>query len=341
MEQSRASARRLAGAALLLPAALAALAVLLFTASLALGPVPLPASEIFPALFSDQDTLNAIIIQEIRLPRALLAAAIGATLGLSGAALQGLLRNPLAEPAILGTSGAAALGAVLTLSYGLAAAVPLALPFAGVAGALLSALVLFLIVGRDGGILTLILAGLAISSFTGAAVSLALNLAPSPFAALEIAFWLLGSLEDRSMTHLNLALPLILACWILLGIERRALDALTLGEDAATSLGYSPHRARGLIVLGVALGVGASVAVSGIIGFVGLMVPHLLRPLVGHRPSALHLPAALGGACLLLAADIAVRLIPSQQPIKLGVLTALLGAPFFIWLLTRARRAFL
>jgi len=185
--------------------------------------------------------------------------------------------------------------------------------------------------------LTLLLAGLALSSFAGAAVSLALNLAPNPYAALEIAFWLLGSLEDRSFQHLAMAGPLIAMSWLLLLVVRGQLRVLTLGEDVARTSGVDFGRLRLITVIGVAMGVGACVAVSGVIGFVGLVTPHLVRPFVGHDPARVHIPAMLAGASLLLAADCASRLIPSTGEIRIGVLTALIGAPFFIWLVLKQR----
>lgn len=317
-------------------AGLALLICLLFTASLAIGPVPIPPGRVLAALLHP-GTPEGIIVGEIRLPRAVLAVLVGATLSLGGAALQGLMRNPLAEPAVIGTSGFAALGAVIALYFGLADGFPVALPFAGIAGALVGIAVLHAVAGRDASVLTLILAGLALSSLAGAGVALALNLSPNPFAALEIAFWLLGSLEDRSFVHVGLAAGPIVAAWAVLLSSGRALEALTLGEDVARTLNVSLRRARLQVIGGIGLGVGAAVAVTGLIGFVGLVVPHLIRPLVGHRPAALLLPSALAGAALLLAADILVRLVPTQTEIKVGVVTALIGVPFFLLLVMRAR----
>ncbi|MDX1607443.1 MAG: iron ABC transporter permease, partial [Candidatus Competibacterales bacterium] len=189
------------------------------------------------------------------------------------------------------------------------------------------------------GVVTLILAGVAINSLAGALTTLVLNLSPNPFAAYEIFFWLMGSLADRSLDHVALAAPFMVLGWILLLSIARALDALSLGEDVAASLGFNLAGVRLRVVLGTALAVGAAVAVSGVIGFVGLMVPHLLRPLVGQQPARLLLASALGGAVLLLAADIGVRLLTTASELKLGVVTALLGAPFFFWLLLRTRRS--
>ena len=277
-------------------------------------------------------------MREIRLPRALLGLMIGATLGLSGAALQGYLRNPLAEPGLIGVAPCASLGAVIAIFTGLAAAFPLALPLTALAGAGVAVLVIQAMAGIRGGAITLILAGVALSSFAGALTSLVLNLSPNPFAALEIVFWMLGSLADRSMLHVQLAAPFMIVGWAMLIVLGRGLDALTLGEDAAASMGVRLSRLRGLAVVGTAASVGAATAVAGAIGFVGLVVPHLLRPLVGARPSRLLLASALGGAAMLLAADLAVRLIAPGKDLKLGVLTALVGAPFFLWLIIKTRR---
>lgn len=318
-------------------AALAALTALLFAASLLTGPADISPADSLHALLTGRGAATALVMREIRLPRALLALLIGAGLGLSGAALQGYLRNPLAEPALLGVSGAAALGAVIALYTGFASALPLALPLAGLAGAFAAALLVQALAGRGGSTVTLILAGVAVSSLAGALTSLVLNLSPNPFAASEIVFWLLGSLADRSMPHVWLAGPFIVAGISLLLTLGRALDALTLGEDTAASMGVTLARVRLLAVGGTALAVGAGVAVAGAIGFIGLIVPHLLRPLAGGLPSRLLPASALGGAALLLAADLAVRLIAPDRDLKLGVLTALVGAPFFLALVWRHR----
>jgi len=325
-------------AGLALPLGLALVVALLFALSLCLGTVHIPAAEVFRALFAPEASPTAIIVQDIRLPRAILGALVGASLGLSGAALQGLLRNPLAEPAIIGTSSSAALGAVVALYYGFAAISPLALPVFAIGGAIVAIVLLFALVGRDPGVLAIILAGVALASLAGALISVAINLSPDPHAALEIVFWMLGSLSERSMDHVWLALPFMAAGWLMLLRAAPALDALTLGEETAASLGFSIPRLRALVVGGTALAVGAGVAVSGSIGFIGLVVPHLLRPFVGHRPGRLLPASALGGAVLLLAADCGVRLIPGQAEFKLGVLTALLGAPFFLMLVLDVRR---
>lgn len=319
-------------------AVLAILATILFLLSLTVGPAGLGFADSIAALFSDKAGAIELIMREIRLPRALLGLMVGATLGLSGAALQGYLRNPLAEPGLIGVSASASLGAVIAIYSGLAIVFPLALPLSALAAAVLAVVVVQALAGLRGSTLTIILAGVAVSSFAGAMTSLALNLSPNPFAALEIMFWMLGSLTDRSMTHVWLALPFMLVGWAMLAALGRALDALTLGNETAASMGIDMRRVQLLAVFGTAASVGAATAVSGAIGFVGLVVPHMLRPLVGSRPSRLLPASALAGACMLLAADILVRIIAPGRDLKLGVLTAIVGAPFFLWLVYRTRR---
>ncbi len=277
------------------------------------------------------------ILLEVRLPRALLGFLVGGTLGLAGAVLQGYLRNPLAEPGIMGISGGAALGAVIAIHSGLAQSVSLALPIFGLTGAAAATLALAVLAGRGTGSVTLILAGVAVSSLAAALTSLALNLAPNPFAASEMLYWLMGSLTDRSLTHVWLAAPLMgLGCYLLTRTARD-LDALSLGEAAAQNLGVDPARLRWMVVSGTALSVGAATAVCGAISFVGLMVPHLLRPLTSGEPGRLLMPSFLGGAALVLLADVALRVFSPMGDLRLGVLTALIGAPFFLWLVLSKR----
>ena len=324
----------------LLILSLSGLTAVLFFLSLALGPAGTGFSESLAALFSRDGGAIALIMQEIRLPRALLGLMTGMTLGLSGAVLQGFLRNPLAEPGLIGVSSTASLGAVLAIYTGLSAAVPLGLPLAALAGALIAVLAVQALAG-SGGMLTVILAGVAVTSFSSAMTSLALNLSPNPFAALEIMFWMLGSLADRSMTHVYLAAPFMVAGWIMLAATARSLDALTLGRDVAASMGVDLQRVRRLAIFGTAFSVGAATAVAGAIGFVGLVVPHLLRPLTGAMPSRLLPASALGGASVILAADILVRFVAPGRDLKLGVLTAIVGAPFFLFLVYKSRKDFL
>ncbi len=283
---------------------------------------------------------DALILTQIRLPRTLLAALVGGGLGLSGAALQGALRNRLADPGLLGITGTAGLGAALTFYWGLTQAFAPALPLGGLTGAAVGAGGLLAFAGRAPSGPSLILAGVAVSALSSALLALALSLAPNPFALTEITFWLLGGLQDRSLLHVALAAPPILAGGAILLRLGRALDALSLGEDAATSLGVPVTRTLRLAALGTALAAGAGAAVAGGIGFVGLVVPNLLRPALGERPADLLPASALAGAALLLAADLAVRLapllLPLSQPLPLGVLTALLGAPFLVAIARRA-----
>jgi len=318
---------------------LAVLVALLALGSLGTGPVRLSPLIVIDALLGGGTDIQRIIVGEIRLPRMILGLAIGAILGLSGAALQGLLRNPLASPSLFGAPQSAAFGAVLMIALGWADVRSYALPVAGITMAFASVFVLLGIAGRSAGLLLLILSGLAISSLAGAATALVMNLSSNPFAALEIAFWLLGSLEDRSFRHVMLALPFIIAGAVVLIRQRSAFRALSLGEETAQSLGVDVGRLRLLVIAGVALGVGGAVAVSGTIGFIGLVAPHLVRPLIGHDPARLLIPSALTGAALLLAADIAVRVIPSTTDIKVGVLTSIIGVPFFLYLIVRERRS--
>ena len=320
-------------------AALGVLVVLLALISLGIGPVRLSPLAVLDALFGGGTDVQQVIVREIRLPRTILGLAIGAVLGLSGAALQGLLRNPLASPSLFGAPQSAAFGAVLVISLGLTDVRSWALPVAAIAMAFASVFVLLTIAGRNAGLLILILAGLAISSLAGAMTALVMNLSGNPFVVLEIAFWLLGSLEDRSFRHVVLAMPFITAGAVILMSQRNAFRALTLGEETAQSLGVDVSRVRLMVITGVALGVGGAVAVTGTIGFIGLVAPHLMRPLIGHDPARLLVPGALAGSALLLAADIAVRIIPSTSDIKVGVLTSIIGVPFFLYLIMRERRS--
>jgi iron complex transport system permease protein len=312
---------------------LIAVLLLLMLVSLAAGRVWAPLTA-----WMDRSDPRWVIVFELRLPRTILGVAVGAALGMSGAAMQGYTRNPLADPGALGVSSMAALGAVLTLYLGMGAQAPWVISSAAMAGALIAVLLLFALSGAASSIVTFILAGVILQTMAGAGVALALSLAPNPWAVNEIINWLMGSLADRSFDEVKLALPIIAAGCALLLLTGRALDALTIGDAGARSLGIDMGRTRWLLAVGVALAAGASVAVTGVISFVGLIVPHLLRPLVGARPGALLIPSAIGGAVLVLAADIVVRLIHSGGEVKLGVAMAILGGPFFLALLISMRR---
>jgi iron complex transport system permease protein len=282
------------------------------------------------------DNADGWIFLELRLPRALLGLCVGAVLGLSGAVLQGYLRNPLADPTVLGVSASAALGGVLAIFLGINL-VPFGLFGCAMIGAGASILLL-LAIGRGGGPIGFILGGMVLSTLAGTLTALVISIAPNPFAASEIINWLMGALTDRLMEDVLTALPFMAIGALLLLTTGRALDALTLGENGARSLGVDLFRLQWLIVLGVGLSVGASVAVSGVVGFVGLIVPHLIRSFYGEQPSRILLPSALGGAILTLTADSLVRLIPGPGEMRLGIAMAVLGAPFFLLLLLRYRK---
>ena len=328
-------------------------ASLVFAALLAvLVPLSLLAGRVWIDPFAGTATTPnaALILMELRLPRALLAVALGAGLGAAGAAMQGYLRNPLADPGLFGIAPTAALGAVASFWFGALlppAVAAWSLPAFALLGAGLAMALLALIAGRSlsdgvagagGGIALFTLAGLMIASLAGALTALAITLSPNAFALSQIVLWLNGALTDRSWNEVWIAAPLVGAGIVALGLAARSLDALTLGEEAARSLGVDPRRLLRLLIIGVGLTVGASVAVAGIIGFVGLIVPHLVRPLTDRMPSSLILPSALAGACLVLVADSAVRILPLVTELRLGIALSLIGAPFFLWLLLRLRR---
>ncbi|MDP1025729.1 iron ABC transporter permease [Sphingomonas sp. KR1UV-12] len=310
-------------------AMLGLLVALLFLGSLACGKAWVP-----PGAWLDGDPRWWIIV-DLRLPRAVLALALGAVLGLSGAVLQGYLRNPLADPGVVGVSSAAALGAVAALVAGAAGGATVFA--AAIAGAAAAMALLAALTWRSDSTVTFVLAGTVLASLAGALTAFLISVAPNPYAVAEIMDWLMGALTDRGWPDVALALPPMAVGAALLWRTAPALDALALGEVAAASLGIHAGRTRALVVAGTGLAVGAGVAATGVIGFVGLVVPHLLRPLFGHRPGALLLPSALGGAALLLAADSLVRLAPGAGEVRLGVAMAMIGAPFFLFLLLGAR----
>jgi len=316
---------------------IALLMLVLAVLSLDIGAESIDLAAALGQVFSG-NSIDAIILREVRIPRTLIAITAGATLGLCGAAMQGLFRNPLASPGLVGSSAGAALGAVSVLYFGAHLLHPQLVPLAGMLGSLLATSLVYLLAGRDSNVTTLILAGVAINALATACLSLLLNLAPSPFAIRELVLWTLGDLSDRSLTDFYVMAPVTVVGWLLLLGTGRKLDALTLGERAAQSLGVNASALRWQVLIAVSLAVGACVATTGMIGFIGLVVPHLLRPLVGFEPSRLLPVSALGGACMLLAADLAVRIIPTETTLKVGVLTALVGAPFFLTLILRSRK---
>lgn len=318
-------------------AALTAAMILAFLASIMAGYAPLDMRVAIRDTLAGTNSLSALILQQLRIPRALLGMLVGFSLGISGAAMQGMLRNPLADPGITGVTSAAGFGAVVVFYFGLTWLTPLAMPLGGVAGAIVATFLLYGVAGSGASTTTLILAGVAISSFFSALTTLALNLAPNPFAITEIVFWLLGSLADRGLQYVWLVAPMMGLGWLLLLASGPALDGLALGEDTARSLGFNLARLRLQLIAGTALAVGSAVAAAGSIAFVGLVVPHLMRPLVANRPSRVLLLGGLGGATLTLIADTAVRLLPIRPELKLGVVTALIGAPFLFHLIWRLR----
>lgn len=308
-----------------------------FVLSFLVGPSNLSAAALFEGLFTGQGAAG-VIAREIRLPRAGLALVVGAALGASGAALQGLFRNPLAEPGVTGVTSSAGLGAVLALYFGLAATATFLLPAFAITGALISAGILYLLSRGGAGAMALVLAGVAIASLATALTALALSFAANPYAMSEMVRWMMGSLQDRTAGDLYFAAPLTVVGIGLLLTAGRGLDALTLGEEAAQSLGIDVRSVRGRVVVGVALATGAATAAAGAVSFVGLVVPHVLRRFYGYEPSRLILPSALGGAVLVAVADVAIRLIAPDGQLLLGVVTAMLGAPFFLLLILRLRR---
>ena len=314
------------------------LVTLIAWASLALGSVPVSVGAGLWDWLVNTTSQEALIIGEIRLPRTLLALGVGAALGLSGAALQGLLRNPLADPSLVGASQGAALGAATFFYFGIFASFgAIASAIAGLIGAIIALFIMLFLAG-SGRPALVIMAGLAVSTIAGAALAVVLNFAPNPYALQELVFWLLGSVANRGMDSLVILLPALIIGSILIWQQRQLLAGLSLGDKVAESMGLSVARGSQIIVLGSAMLVGSAVSVAGAIGFVGLLVPHLVRPLVNSRPDKILIPSALLGASLVCLADIVVRMLPPGKELKLGVLTSLIGAPFFVWLVWKERK---
>jgi iron complex transport system permease protein len=303
--------------------------------ALAVAHLLLPLAPLIALHRADPATATLLLVQ-LRLPRTLLALGYGAVLGISGAALQALFANPLASPDITGSSSGAALGAVVA-AYWFGISGPVALAACGGAGALLSLALLLALAGRSAAGPTLLLAGLAISLAAGAATSLVLALAPSPFAFYDSFEWLMGSFVDRSLPQAAVALTPAAVCCLLLATRGRVLDLMALGEDVVASLGYRPRRTAVEIVILSAIAVGACVSVCGAIGFVGLIAPYVGRWLTRGHPGRALLPSAAVGAALLLLADLAVRFGPAGRVIPVGVLTTVAGTPLFVWMVVRMR----
>lgn len=324
---------------LLLPGLIVASLMTIFGSCL-LGSTPLPVERVLAALFGGADAADRLVVWSIRLPRAIAAFLVGAALGASGAALQGLLRNPLAEPGVLGVSASASLGATISIFYGLASITPWALPVSSIAGALAATALIALAAIRTHSVVTLILIGVGLSSFAGAVMSFVLNLAPNPFTLSDLINWTLGSVANRSFSDIALAAPFLALGFAILMATRRGLSALTLGEEAASGVGVDLRRLRMLVVLGGGLLAGASVSLAGAIGFVGIVAPHVIRPFVDHDPARSLLPSALFAGLLLAIADIAIRVLPTTNELKLGVVAALIGAPAFVWIAIQRRAVY-
>ncbi|WP_409433958.1 FecCD family ABC transporter permease [Litorimonas sp. RW-G-Af-16] len=318
---------------------LCCIAILSIFAACLLGSTPLGPSRVLASLLGQGDVGDSLVVWQIRLPRAAAAFLVGAALGVSGAALQGLLRNPLAEPGVLGVSASASLAATFAIYYGLTGANPWVLPIAAVIGALAATMVIALTAIKTKSVVTLILVGVGISSFAGAMMSLLLNLSPNPFSLADMINWTLGSVANRSFDDIALAAPFWLMGFAILWFSRRGLSTLTLGEEAASGLGVNLKRQRIWVVLGAGLATGAAVSIAGAIGFVGIVAPHLIRPLVRHDAARSLLPSALLAGIFLVLADIGVRILPTQTELKLGVVAAIFGAPAFIWIAVSRRSA--
>ncbi|MEM8772412.1 MAG: iron ABC transporter permease [Pseudomonadota bacterium] len=317
---------------------LAGAAMVSVLAACLVGATSLPLDRFFAALAGAGEPGDMIVIWEIRFPRAVCAFVVGAALGLSGAALQGLLRNPLAEPGVLGVSSCSALGASFILFYFGAAATTLSVSFAAIIGAVVATGLLTAAAVRNISASVLILVGVGLSSFTGALMALLLNLAPNPFSIADLMNWTLGSVANRSLNDLFLAAPFLAVSIVCIGLVRRDLSALSLGEETAHGVGVNLTRTRALVVIGAGLATGASVSIAGAIGFVGIVAPHIVRPLVNFDPARTLVPASLLSGAMLVLADIGVRLIPTPAELRLGVLAALIGAPFFIWIVSAQQR---
>lgn len=312
--------------------------IIVSIASLLIGRTDIEIMTVLKALFQQADEPINIVILELRLPRVVLGIFVGAALGVSGAALQGVLRNPLADPGVIGVSASAALGAVIAIHLGLQMIWPLFIPIFAMSGAFIAAIILLTISMRESSILTLILVGIGISSLAMAGVSLVMNLAESPMSIRDMIMWMLGSLENRTMTDLMLALPFILFGWIMMLNVGQGLNALSVGEDTAQTMGINTSMLKLRIVVGSAISVGGAVAACGSIGFVGLVVPHMVRGLITNQPGGILLPSALMGGLLLTLADLVTRIPTAGATLQLGVVTSLIGAPAFLFIVYHTRK---
>lgn len=314
--------------------ALFLVSVLLVVLSGLVGSAPLSVGETLSGALGGDERVQAIV-WELRMPRAVAAFGVGAALGLAGAALQGLLRNPLAGPGVLGVSAISALGAVIAIYFGVAGLAIWIVPGAAILFAGAAMLALLAVAGNSPDTVRLILVGVGLSSLAGALTALAMNLAPTAFTLTDMVNWLLGSVTNRSWVDVGLALPF----WVMGGVwvlmAGPGLRALSLGEETARTLGADPSQTRLLVIAGTSLLAGASVGIAGTIGFVGVVAPHLVRPFCGHDPKAILVPSALAAGAILTATDLVIRVLPFDQELRLGVAAALFGAPIFIWIAAR------
>lgn len=315
---------------------LALLLAVTLVASLAWGEVRLSPSEVIAALTGQGEGLARTVVLDFRLPRALAGLAVGAGLAASGVLMQSFFRNPLASPGLLGVSSGGALGAVSALALGWASTSIFALPLASIAGAFLATFAVMALAKREASAEHLLLAGVALNALFGAGTSFILNLTAGRFEVSgQIVFWMLGGLENRSWAHVGMVLPGTLLCCLALFPLARAMNLLSLGEQGAQSLGVNVRRLRWKIVILSTILTALATAVGGVIGFVGLVVPHVLRLAFGPDHRRLLPLSMLGGAAFVLLCDVITRFLPGE--LRLGVVTALLGGPFFLWMLRRPR----
>lgn len=311
--------------------------LVVMVAALTIGPWPMPVRDAFSALLGGGAANDRVVIWEIRLPRAIAAFLVGAALGISGAALQGLLRNPLAEPGVLGVSATSSLAAVCMLYFGIAREFPVLMPLAAIGGAVIATLFIGAVAIGTSSSVSLILVGAALSSFAGALMSLLMSTAQDLYSLSDMVDWMMGSVSNRSLDDLLLSGPFVAAGAILLLSQGRGLSILSLGEEAAHGAGLDLKRTRLLVTLGAGLAVGGAVSIAGIIGFVGIVAPHIVRPWVRHDPGRTLIPSALLAGLMLTVSDIVIRILPTPMELKLGVVAAIFGAPIFAWIAARRR----
>lgn len=340
--QSSVAARLAVGAA-----ALGLLTLATALISLNVGPVPIPANHVLAILLSTigidvgQFTrTEQLVIEQIRMPRIVVGALVGAALGVAGTTMQGLFRNPMADPGIIGVSAGGALGAVIAIATGLTGLFFLALPAMAFAGAMCAAFLVYGIaaVGGRFSMATLLLAGVAVNAFLGAIVSAIIVLHPDNGALREILFWLSGGLESRAWEHVRVSAPLVLGGLAVTLLMARDLNLLMLGDSEARSMGVRVGPTRVILLAAASMVTGAAVAVSGTIAFVGLVTPHVLRLILGPDHRVLLPASALGGAVFVLLADTVARSLVAPAELRVGIITAFVGAPFFIFLLIKNKR---